>query len=64
MAAHPVTIGEFYNFAVTARGYECPELWAPEDHALFAGRGQVTAADDVQLCKNFTGVMQMPQPHD
>lgn len=42
-AASPVTIGEFHGFAVTARGYECPEFWEPEDHALFAGRGQVTA---------------------
>lgn len=41
VAASPVTIGEFYAFAVTARGYVRSEFWAPEDHALFAGRGQV-----------------------
>jgi hypothetical protein len=48
-AAGPVTIGEFYNFAVTARGYKCPELWQPEDHALFAGRGQVPAPTYIHI---------------
>ena len=51
VAAGPVTIGEFYAFAITARGYEQPEFWDPEDSALFAGRGQVTAhAQCESLC--------------
>lgn len=44
VAASPVTIGEFYSFAVTARGYERSEFWAPEDYALFASKGQVSFA--------------------
>jgi len=40
-SAAAVSIGEFYQFAVIGRGYERPEYWAPEDYALFAGKGQV-----------------------
>ena len=40
VAAAPVSVGAFYQFAVVARGYERRELWAPHDFEQFAGKGQ------------------------
>jgi formylglycine-generating enzyme required for sulfatase activity len=43
-AAAPVTIGEFYQFAVLEGGYAMPELWEPCDFDFFRARGQTLPA--------------------
>jgi hypothetical protein len=43
-ASAPVTMGEFYQFAVLEGGYARPELWKPCDFDFFRSRGQTLPA--------------------
>ena len=43
VAAHPVTVAEFFRFAVEAGGYEDARWWNAEDLEYFKGRNQVWA---------------------
>ena len=41
VAAKPVTVAEFYRFAVVAEGYIKRDLWQPDDWAVLSAKGQV-----------------------
>lgn len=43
-AVRPVSHAQFYEFAVTARGYVKAECWNPKDLAIFKNRGQTSPA--------------------
>jgi len=43
-AAKPVTIAEFYRFAIEEQSYSKAELWEPEDWTVLRSTGQVITA--------------------
>lgn len=56
-AVRPVSNAQYYEFAVTARGYDKTDCWDPKDYALFKKRSQTCPATwTVQ-------VMIWPLPH-